>query len=141
MIFTGGARERLCRTELFFILAVYSAWTVVSFCPQPTNPTSKLVSESASFSPSVTKRQSLRLFVGNKKNLSASDQERRDEENRRRKRKDDVVVGKTSAKRGETDYQLDPKGTEEKWLSQASKVEQEIFRLTEIGMESLKGVC
>ena len=59
--------------------------------------------------------------------MSSSDRERRDEERRRNERKDDVVIGKTSAKRGESDYVLDPKATEEEYLRQASNAEQEIF--------------
>jgi hypothetical protein len=83
---------------------------------------------------------SSRLFAGSKKNLSAADRERRDEENRIRERKDDVVIGKTSAKRGEKDYQLNPKATEEEWVRQASVVERKIYELTEKGMEHLKMV-
>lgn len=80
------------------------------------------------------------LYANSKKNLSASEKEKRDEEERRRRRKDDVVIGKTSAKKGETDFALDPKATEEEYLRQASIVEQEVFRLTETGMEFLNSV-
>lgn len=78
------------------------------------------------------------LFTGDKKkNLSASERERREEEERRRKRRDDVVIGKTSAKRGAKDFSLDPKSTEEEYLRQASNIEQQVFQLTEAGLESL----
>jgi hypothetical protein len=80
------------------------------------------------------------LFAKGKKSLSASEQERRDEENRRRMRQDDVVIGKTSAKKGETDCALDPQATEQEFLKHASVVEQKVFRLTEAGMEYLKSV-
>jgi hypothetical protein len=80
------------------------------------------------------------LYAGSKKNLSLSDKERRDEETRRNTRKDDVVIGKTSAKRGESDYAIDPKITEEEYLRQASKVEKQIYYRTEEGMELLKSV-
>jgi hypothetical protein len=81
------------------------------------------------------------LFEGDKKkNLSASEREQRDEEARRRQRKEDVVIGKTSAKQGEKDFALDPKGTEQEYLRQASRIEREIYLLTEAGMESLNSV-
>jgi hypothetical protein len=87
-----------------------------------------------------TLSKSFCLFAESRKNLSASDRERRDEENRRLKRKDDVIIGKTSAKQGEKDFYIDPKATEQEWLRQASKVDQEIFRLTEVGMRFLNSV-
>mmetsp|Transcript_9940 Transcript_9940/g.15275 ORF Transcript_9940/g.15275 Transcript_9940/m.15275 type:complete len:433 (-) Transcript_9940:1510-2808(-) len=80
----------------------------------------------------------------NKKNdsknkyISASRQERRDEEKRRVDRKKDVIIGKTSAISGETDFSLNPAGTEEEWMKQASNVEQEVFRQTELGLSELK---
>lgn len=77
---------------------------------------------------------------GGGKDISAAGRERRDEDQRRRQRKEDVVIGKTSALRDATDYALDPKATEEAWLNQASRIEQQVFRLTEIGMDSLKTV-
>jgi hypothetical protein len=81
------------------------------------------------------------LFEGDKKkNLSASEREQRDEETRRRERKEDVVIGKTSAKKGEKDFALDPKATEQEYLRQASRVDREIFLLTETGMECLNSV-
>ena len=72
--------------------------------------------------------------------MSAAGRERREEDQRRRQRKEDVVIGKTSALRDATDYALNPKATEEEWMRQASRVEQQIFRLTEDGMEALKMV-
>lgn len=91
--------------------------------------------------PIVYSRVSLTsLNVGGGKNLSASDQERRDEEKRRRKRKNEVVIGKTSAKKGEADYELDPKATEQEFLRQASHVEQEVFRQTAEGKKMLNSV-
>lgn len=74
------------------------------------------------------------------KNLSSAERERRDEENRRKERKDDVVINRTSAKRGAQDYPLNPKATEEEWLRQASRVEQQVFKLTEEGMEALNSL-
>lgn len=74
------------------------------------------------------------------KNLSASNQERRDEEQRRLKRKEDVIIGKTSAVRDATDFALNTKATEEEWMRQASRVDQQVFKLTDQGMESLKMV-
>ena len=75
-----------------------------------------------------------------KDNLSASSRARREEDERRLQRKDDVVIGKTSAKRGAKDFALDPKSTEEKWMRQASRLEQQVFKLTEEGMQAFKMV-
>jgi len=81
------------------------------------------------------------LYDGDKKkNLSASERERRDEERRRRERKEDVVIGKTSAKKGAKDFALDPKGTEQEYLRQASIIEREVHLLTTAGMESFNSV-
>ena len=77
-------------------------------------------------------------FAGSKKYLSAAEKERREEENRRRERMDDVVIGKTSAKRGENDFELDPKSTELEWLRLASKSEQAVFHFTDEGLKKLK---
>ena len=82
----------------------------------------------------------MRLFAGKKKDLSTAGRERRDEENRKRERTEDVIIGRTSAKRGEKDYQLDPKATEEEWVRQFSTVERKIYLYTEKGMEHLKMV-
>jgi hypothetical protein len=81
------------------------------------------------------------LFAAKTKHMSAADKERRDEDSRRQQRKDDVVVGKTSAKAGEKDYQLNPKATEEEYLRQASAIERKIYQWTGEGMEMLKMVC
>ena len=70
--------------------------------------------------------------------LTASERERRDEEQRRQDRASDVVIGKTSAISGESDYALDISATEEEWMRQATNVEQEIYRKTEKGMKHLK---
>lgn len=78
------------------------------------------------------------LSAASGKNLSAADKERREEEKRRRERKNDVIVGKTSAISGASDYALDVDATREQWMRQATPVEQEIFRKTELGMEMLK---
>lgn len=72
------------------------------------------------------------------KSLRASDMARREEEKGRRERAGDVVIGKTSAKSGATDYALDPKATEAEWMRQATRVEQEVYRQTDLGMEMLK---
>lgn len=72
------------------------------------------------------------------KNLSAAEKERREEEKRRRDRADDVVVGKTSAISGASDYALDVDATREQWMRQATPIEQEIFRKTEFGLDMLK---
>ena len=126
--------KRSGRVELRpFLLTLYFAWTAVSLTPSITNIVRPHLY--------TTTKRSLCLFAGNKKkNLSSSERERRDEENRRRQRQDDVIIGKTSAKKGEKDYALDPKATEEQWLRQASKVEQKIFKLTDAGMEFLNSV-
>jgi len=77
----------------------------------------------------------------NDQNRSASSKERRDEEKRRMDRKKDVVLGKTSAIDGETNFSLDPTATEEQYLKQASKVEQEVFFQTELGLTELRNLC
>lgn len=91
--------------------------------------------------PTLSSRGSITtLNAGSGKNLSSADRERRDEGNRRKKRKDDVVIGKTSAKKGETDYALDPAATEQEYLRQASKVEQKVFLMTSEGKKMLNSV-
>jgi tetratricopeptide (TPR) repeat protein len=72
------------------------------------------------------------------KNLSAAEKERREEEKRLRERVNDVVIGKTSAVSGASDYVLDVASTQEKWMRQASRVEQEISRQTDLGMDMLR---
>lgn len=88
----------------------------------------------------ATTTTSLFLAKKNKKNLSMSEKEQRDEEERRKARQDDVVIGKTSAKRNAQDYQLDVKSTEAEFFRQASSLEQEVYKLTETGLEYLKMV-
>ena len=73
-----------------------------------------------------------------KNNLSASSKERREEEKRRIDRKADVVIGKTSAKPEAQNFQLNPKGTEEEWMRQASGQEQKVYRETEKALGHLK---
>jgi tetratricopeptide (TPR) repeat protein len=73
-----------------------------------------------------------------RKNVSTSEQERREEDKRRRERVQDVVPGKTSAISGATDYSIDVDSTREQWMRQASQVEQEIYRMTEIGMGMIR---
>lgn len=94
--------------------------------------------------PPTTKRHQGRvtLYSSNerKNNLSASAKERREEEKRRIDRKTDVVIGKTSAKPEAQDFQLNPKGTEEEWMRQASGLEQKVYRETEKGLGYLKMV-
>lgn len=113
---------------------LFTIWIVVVF----------LLKSSSSFQPCRPRSVALQvvpLFLSsNKRTPSASEKERRDEEERRRRRKDDVVIGKTSAKQGERDFALDPRTTEQEYLRQASFVEQEIFRLTETGMEFLNSL-
>ena len=77
---------------------------------------------------------------GGGKEVSASGRERREEDQRRRQRKDDVIIGKTSALRDATDYALTPKATEEAWLNQASRIDQQVYRFTEDGFHALKMV-
>ncbi|KAL7558095.1 hypothetical protein ACA910_020045 [Epithemia clementina (nom. ined.)] len=72
------------------------------------------------------------------RSLTAAEKERRDEDQRRNERAHDVVIGKTSAKRDERDYALDVSATEQEWMRQASKLEQEIYQQTEQGMHHLK---
>jgi tetratricopeptide (TPR) repeat protein len=80
----------------------------------------------------------IQLASSDSRNLSASARERREEDQRRRERAKDVVIGKTSAKDGASDFSLDVRSTEEQWMQQASPVEQEIYKKTEKGMEMLK---
>jgi hypothetical protein len=119
-----------------FFLTGYFSWTAYSF----TSPLSHEFLDTRTVCGENYVRNKICLFATGKKNLSAAEQERRDEENRRRMRQDDVVVGKTSAKKGEKDCALDPKATQQEFLKQASAVEQEVFQLTEAGMEYLKSV-
>lgn len=115
-----------------FVLSPFGWRTVVSFSCQ---------CNSLRKNPSHSVSSGTALFEGDKKkNLSASEKEQRDEEARRRQRKDDVVIGKTSAKKGEKDFALDPKGTEQEYLRQASRIDREIYFLTEEGMQSLNAV-
>ena len=74
----------------------------------------------------------------NKKDLSNSERERREEEVRRKERKDDVVINRTSAKKDAIDYPINPQATTEQYLQQATQIEQQIFQLTEQGMDALK---
>jgi tetratricopeptide (TPR) repeat protein len=83
-------------------------------------------------------RQETRRQAKNEKNMSASEKERREEEKRRQERKGEVVIGRTSAIAGEKDFPINPKSTQEQWMNQASRVEQEVYRQTELGMEYLK---
>ena len=131
--------RRPFKLELCIFLAICFVWRTVSFRPPSTISRSRCFRD-VTF-PHKIRTKSSNLYAGGKKNMSSSDRERRDEERRRNERKDDVVIGKTSAKRGESDYVLDPKATEEEYLRQASNVEQEIFYLTEQGMELLNTVC
>jgi tetratricopeptide (TPR) repeat protein len=73
-----------------------------------------------------------------KRGQTAAEFARRQDEKGRREREGDVVIGKTSALRGATDYVIDPKTTEAEWMRQASAVEQKIYTETERGMEMLK---
>jgi hypothetical protein len=77
-------------------------------------------------------------LAASKRDLSASERERRDEERRRLERAEDVVIGKTSALPGASDYELNVKATEEEWFRQASDIEQKVYRLTEAGIKALK---
>ncbi len=77
---------------------------------------------------------------GNNKNLSNSERERRDEERRRKERRDDVVIGKTSAKRGATDYPIDPEATEREFLLKASQEERLVHQFTDEGMNRMKSL-
>ena len=71
-------------------------------------------------------------------NLSTAEQERREEDKRRRERIEDVVPGKTSAIDGATDYSIDVDSTKKQFLRQASRIEQEIYQKTELGMEMMR---
>lgn len=84
------------------------------------------------------RRPQINLYSSARKNLSAAEQERREEDKRRRDRIEDVVPGKTSAIKGATDYSIDIDGTREQFLRQASRVEQEIYQKTELGMEMIR---
>lgn len=76
----------------------------------------------------------------NKDPLTTAKRERRDEDVRRNDRKAEVVPGKTSAIPGARDYPLNPAATTEEWMKHASKVEQQVYRYTEEGMNALKMV-
>jgi tetratricopeptide (TPR) repeat protein len=72
------------------------------------------------------------------KSQSAAEWARREEEKGRREREGDVVIGKTSAIKGATDYPIDASATEAEWLRQASKKERKVYEQTEEGMKMLK---
>ena len=72
--------------------------------------------------------------------MSNSSRERRDEDRRRKERIDDVIIGKTSARRDETDYPIDPEVTEQEWLRSASQIERLIHQYTEEGMNAMKSL-
>ena len=99
-------------------------------CPPQTAQTER------HFKKSWAHRHSLPLAAA-RKSISSSHQERREEEKRRQERASDVVIGKTSAISDAYDYKFDVSSTEEQWLQQASKVEQEVFKQTDRGMECL----
>jgi uncharacterized membrane protein YcgQ (UPF0703/DUF1980 family) len=80
------------------------------------------------------------LSLAKNKDMSASEKERRDEDERRRKRKEDVVIGKTSAKKGEQDFPIDTSATEQEYFRQMSSVEREVYQYTEAGMQFLNSV-
>jgi tetratricopeptide (TPR) repeat protein len=86
--------------------------------------------------PSRSSSQTGRLYLA--RSLSASEQARREEDNRRQERAEDVVIGKTSALPGASDYALNPSATEAEYLRQASRVEQIVYKETEKGLEALK---
>lgn len=117
--------------KLFCILATTSS-SCLSFCALRSTPSVCFLASS--------KAASTCFLAASKNGLSESERERRDEDERRRKRRDDVIVGKTSANKGEKDFVIDPEVTQQEYLRQASRVEEEVFRLTEAGMGFLKSV-
>jgi len=127
--------------KCMILVAFFPVSTTTSFLlPGRTTPNQRYHSTEAQL-PTLSSRGSIAaLNAGGGKNLSSSDRERRDEENRRKKRKDDVVIGKTSAKKGATDYALDPEATEQEFLRQASNVEQEVFLMTSEGKKMLNSL-
>jgi hypothetical protein len=72
------------------------------------------------------------------KYLTAASKERRQEEQRRNERKNEVIIGKTSAKRGVSDYAIDPEATRQQYLAQVPNKEREIMLETEKGLESMR---
>jgi tetratricopeptide (TPR) repeat protein len=89
--------------------------------------------------PSILRNgQRFRLFSTARKELSTAERERREEDRRRRERVDEVVPGKTSAVTGASDFAIDVDSTREQWMRQATRIEQEIFQKTELGMEMLR---
>lgn len=48
------------------------------------------------------------------------------------------MIGKTSALPDASDFDLNVQATEQEWMRQASDVEQEVYRFTELGMNALK---
>lgn len=87
---------------------------------------------------SCDRQRKIHLYSSVRKNLSAAEQERREEDKRRRERIEDVIPGKTSAIKGASDYSIDIDSTREQFLRQASRVEQEIYQKTELGMEMIR---
>ena len=94
----------------------------------------------------ISRRRRRRLYASsggdgedNKVNngMSASNRERREEDKRRNARKEDVIIGKTSAKRGEKDYVIDPRATEIEYLRSVSRTEQLIYQYTQDGMDEM----
>jgi hypothetical protein len=136
MVSFSSPREPFRRRKLSCYVALLIVLNVTAFQPQHQPSGGRQLGELQDLSRGISSR----LFAGKKKDLSAAGRERRDEENRKRERTDDVVIGRTSAKRGEKDYQLDPKATEEEWVRQFSTVERKIYMYTEKGMEHLKMV-
>lgn len=119
---------------LFFVCAVSLLSLGVSF------QGASVFRSDLDFTQRKTRHHQTNLFSIIKKSLSAAERERFEEDERRRKRKDDVVIGKTSAIKGEKDFPLDIKSTEAEYLRQANRVEQEVYKWTTAGMQFLNTV-
>ncbi len=52
-----------------------------------------------------------------------------------------MVIGKTSAKPGASDYAIDPEATEREFLRKASQEERMVHELTDKGMHEIKSLC
>eukprot|EP00980_Cylindrotheca_fusiformis_P010108 scaffold2243_cov122-Cylindrotheca_fusiformis.AAC.24 len=132
-----------CSLRITSFLTISFVWISASFqpLPKPAALWRQLHSTGAPKNAArLPRNKHFPLHGGSRENLSSADRERRDEEKRRNDRKDEVIIGRTSARRGESDYALDPKATEEEYLRQASKEEQEVFYSTERGMELLNSL-
>ena len=96
---------------------------------QSSSPNSESSSSNESSSPSNE---------GLNKYLTTAERERRAESKRRKERKGDVVIGKTSALPDAVNFEIDVRDTERQLYESSDKLEQEVRRLSDLGLTSLK---